>query len=600
MIRIPIIDKDKCKPKKCRHECKSKCPVNMTGKQCIEIEELGKIAKINESLCIGCGICVKVCPFDAIKMVNLPSQISNNLVHSYGENMFRLYKLPMPKSGKIIGILGPNGCGKTTIMNILSNQILPNFSLEDNAKITTTEVLKNVRGTELQKYLKLLYDGKLVVNTKQQDIMMLVKRIKNKDTKVQDIVNKFKDSKNYKKIIDSLELDKLFDNKVLELSGGELQKIVCAVTLLRDGNVYIFDEPTNYLDIEYRIKVANLIKDLIDKDKYVFVVEHDLSILDFVADHIHVMYGEPGAYGVVSTLYSTLEGINIYFDGYIPADNVRFRAEPYKLNDTQIVEEQLYSNVNGIVSYDDVEIKYDHFNLRINKSQISSKDNMIVILGKNGTGKTTYLNWLKNTLGFIISHKPQINTNDYSNDKITVKDLLYTKIRDAMLSNMFVSDVINLLGVNKIYNKKVKKLSGGETQRLGIVLCLGTSADIYLIDEPSASLDIEQRFNATKVIKRFLLHNKKIGFIVEHDILMAITLAKEQTSKVLVFEEVKCEDNVRYCETSSLLDFNTGINKFLKSIDTTFRTDRDNKRPKLNKLDSVIDREQKQSNIYYQ
>jgi ATP-binding cassette subfamily E protein 1 len=169
-----------------------------------------------------------------------------------------------------------------------------------------------------------------------------------------------------------------------------------------------------------------------------------------------------------------------------------------------------------------------------------------------------------------------------------------------MLSNMFVSDVINLLGVNKIYNKKVKKLSGGETQRLGIVLCLGTSADIYLIDEPSASLDIEQRFNATKVIKRFLLHNKKIGFIVEHDILMAITLAKEQTSKVLVFEEVKCEDNVRYCETSSLLDFNTGINKFLKSIDTTFRTDRDNKRPKLNKLDSVIDREQKQSNIYYQ
>lgn len=599
MIRIAIIDKDKCKPKKCRQECKKVCVVNQTGKVCIEIEE---IAKINEDMCIGCNLCVSRCPFNAIKLVNLPSQLQNNLVHSYGENMFRLYKLPMPKPGKIIGILGPNGCGKSTIMNILSKTILPTFSTEDNIQITENEVLKNVRGTELQKYLKLLYDNKLIVNTKQQDIMTLVKKIKNKNTKVFDILDKFNTSNNYKKVITTLELYKLYDNEVLTLSGGELQKLVCAVNLLKEGNVYIFDEPTNYLDIEYRIKIANLIKDLVENDKYIFVVEHDLSILDFVADYIHIMYGEPGAYGVVSTLYSTLEGINIYFNGYIPADNIRFRSEPYKLNETQQVleQEQQYSSINGSITYDDVEINYDHFNLKINKSLIDDKINMVVILGKNGVGKSTYLNHLKNSLGYNISHKCQINTNDYINNKVTVKDLLYDKIRDAMLSSMFVSDVINLLGINKIFNKKVKKLSGGELQRLSIVLCLGTPADIYLIDEPSASLDVEQRFNATKVIKRFLLHNRKVGFIVEHDILMAISLAKEQSSRILVFEEVKTENNIRYCESSTLLDFNIGINKFLKSINTTFRTDKVNKRPKLNKFESVIDREQKLANIYYQ
>jgi ATP-binding cassette subfamily E protein 1 len=129
---------------------------------------------------------------------------------------------------------------------------------------------------------------------------------------------------------------------------------------------------------------------------------------------------------------------------------------------------------------------------------------------------------------------------------------------------------------------------------------LGTPANVYLLDEPSASLDIEQRFNATKAIKRFLLHNKKVGFIVEHDILMSISLAKEFSSNIMVLEEIKMIESVRHCEISPLLDFNTGINKFLKSIDATFRTDKINKRPKINKYNSVMDCEQKSIGSYYQ
>ena len=162
----------------------------------------------------------------------------------------------------------------------------------------------------------------------------------------------------------------------------------------------------------------------------------------------------------------------------------------------------------------------------------------------------------------------------------------------------FVSDVVNLLGVNHIYNKKIKNLSGGELQRLSITICLGTPADVYLLDEPSASLDVEYRFNTTKVIKRFFLHNNKLGFVIEHDILMAILLARESFSQVLVLNDT-IDKFHKTSTVSGLMDYNTGINMFLKDINTTFRTDKINNRPKINKLDSVMDKEQKINNTYF-
>ncbi len=119
-----------------------------------------------------------------------------------------------------------------------------------------------------------------------------------------DILAQFSNFDNYTKVIYGLDLNKVYDNEVLTLSGGELQRLLCAIHLIKKGMVYIFDEPTNYLDIEYRMKLANLIKDLNDGNRYIFVLEHDLSILDFLADYIHIIYGEPSAYGVISTLYA--------------------------------------------------------------------------------------------------------------------------------------------------------------------------------------------------------------------------------------------------------------------------------------------------------
>jgi ATP-binding cassette subfamily E protein 1 len=126
--------------------------------------------------------------------------------------------------------------------------------------------------------------------------------------------------------------------------------------------------------------------------------------------------------------------------------------------------------------------------------------------------------------------------------------------------------------IENIMDSGVQNLSGGELQRLAIVLALGTPADVYLIDEPSAYLDSEQRINCAKVIKRFIMHSKKTAFIVEHDFIMATYLA----DRVVVYVG---QPGIEATASSpqSLL---SGMNQFLKSLEVTFRRDPTNFRPR--------------------
>ena len=187
-----------------------------------------------------------------------------------------------------------------------------------------------------------------------------------------------------------------------------------------------------------------------------------------------------------------------------------------------------------------------------------------------------------------ISYKPQkINPKFIG----SVSELLNKKINKSLNNPQFISDVIKPLKIEDILDQEVKYLSGGELQRLALCLCLGKSADIYLIDEPSAYLDSEQRIIASRVIKRFIIHNKKVGFVVEHDFIMATYLA----DKVIVYEGIPSVD----CIANSPQSLITGMNIFLKSLDITFRRDPDNFRPRINKKNSIKDKEQKQNGKYF-
>jgi len=111
-----------------------------------------------------------------------------------------------------------------------------------------------------------------------------------------------------------------------------LQRFIIGLTCVQDVDIYLFDEPTSFLDVKKRIKAAHFIRSICNSDNYVVVVDHDLSILDYLSDFISCIYGRSNAFGVVTMPYSVREGINIFISGFVPTDNYRFRDGHLELN----------------------------------------------------------------------------------------------------------------------------------------------------------------------------------------------------------------------------------------------------------------------------
>ena len=158
--RVAAFDDELCQPKKCGLECIVYCPVNKTGGECI-IAPDGKalIAKIYAQDVA----CIKKCPFDAIVIVNLAKELSEDKVHQYGVNSFRFYRLPTPKKGAVVGLVGRNSMGKSTIVNILSGNMKPNLGKYDQ-EISWDEILKYYQGTEMKSHFEKIANGAMRFN----------------------------------------------------------------------------------------------------------------------------------------------------------------------------------------------------------------------------------------------------------------------------------------------------------------------------------------------------------------------------------------------------------------------------------------------------
>jgi|Transcript_77412 ATP-binding cassette subfamily E protein 1 len=590
-LRIAVVSFEKCKPSKCRLECKISCPVVRMGKLCISVEKNNSQAEISEKLCIGCGICVKKCPHKAIKIVNLPLTQNLKLVHQYGINSFRLFGLPIPRQGQILGLIGSNGIGKSTVLKILSGDIKPN--LGNYFKHCDEKEIKNkFKGSELQMYLDKLYKKELKVLIKPQYIDTLATLFK---CSMGEILEKKNQKKNLIEIEKSLELKQFREHKIIELSGGELQRLAISLILIQESDVLLIDEFTSYLDIKQKIQTAKLIKEIIVKNNKMFIIttEHDLSIADFLSDYICCMYGESGAYGIVSMPYSVREGLNIFLSGFIPIENIRFRESTIDFSSLNGDLKKNLLTQKPVFIYKTFIKYFKHFNLFVNPGQISESE-VVILLGENGSGKTTFIKilagFLKPDEGEIfktrlpVSYKPQKISPDFDG---TVKELLLKKLGNLQFDLSFKEIVLKPLKLEKLESKEIKNLSGGELQRVAICICLAKKSSLYLIDEPSAYLDSEERINVSKVLKKFTHHYKKICFIVEHDLLMGIYLG----DKIIVFTGTPSVNSI----ANTPLSVGEGINKFLRELDITFRRDPVSLRPRINKLNSAKHKDQKKN-----
>lgn len=593
LVRVAVLDRDKCRPKDCDKACHRFCPMVRSRVEAVKFEEPDGKPIIVEALCTGCGICVKKCPFKALEIVNLPDELEEECSHRYGVNAFKLYRLPTPMPGAVLGLLGRNGTGKTTALRILAGEVKPNLGRLENPP-SWEEVARHFHGSILYNYFLRLGKGELKVIHKPQYITEIPKLVRGT---VREALSRIDEKGLIDWVVEALELEGLLERPVKFLSGGECQRLAIAAALCREGDVYVFDEPSSYLDVRQRLNVARAVRRLKEEDKTVLVAEHDIAMLDYLSDNVCLIYGSPGVYGIVSLPYSVRTGINIYLDGYLPSDNVRFRREPVRFHVKPPTLAREYEV--SLFQWTRLEKAYGAFTLKVEPGTLHAGE-VIGVLGPNGIGKTTFVRLLTRESRpdkgeFLvapgessISYKPQYVSADYPG---TVAQYLKEAAEAEFESERFRAEILSPLGLVKLLDRELGELSGGELQKAAIAACLARKADVYVLDEPSAFLDVEERLAVARVIRRNVERLGASALVVEHDIVVQDFLA----DRLMVF----LGEPGRKGEASEPLELREGMNRFLSSLEVTFRRDPQTGRPRVNKEGSKLDRYQKEIGEYY-
>jgi ATP-binding cassette, sub-family E, member 1 len=581
MPRIAVIEKEKCNPHACgNYLCIRLCPVNREGKDCIVVGD-DKKALIYESMCTGCGICVNRCPFDAIKIINIPDELAKKPLHQFGINSFRLYNMPVPSPNSIVGIMGRNGMGKSTLMNILSGAMIPNLGDYENEPSWDT-VHEHFKGTKAQNLFSELSKGKVKASLKPQ----LVERIPEVfDGTVRMLLGNVDDNNRIEEMSQKLQLDLIMDRDIKAISGGELQRVAICAAMLKDSTLLLVDEPSSYLDIKQRIMTAETLSNE-KTQRDIMVVEHDLLVLDYLADTVHINFGTPKAYGISSLPRPGRNGINSYLNGFLREENIRFRQNQISFKTSKEAKNLMKSEV--LTKWPTIMKKLEGFGLEVNDGQLRKKE-IVGIVGENGTGKSTFVRMLSGELTMDEGSIEKV-TVAYKPQYLPKKEGLVSEfLREAFAS--YRRSLIQPLELEELEFREMETLSGGELQRVWIASCLSQKADLYLLDEPSAYLDVEQRLSASRAIRTFIDETEKSAFIVDHDLLFIDVVS----DSVMVFGG----DPGRKGIAKGPYGMKEGLNIFLQSLGITIRRDDETGRPRINTKGSVLDREQKVKGNYY-
>ena len=586
MARIAILLTDRCHPKECQWECQAYCPPVRMGKECIVEGPEGRPI-ISETLCIGCGICVHKCPFDAIKILNTPEADEREIVHRYGYNGFRLYRLPLPPTRGITGLLGPNGTGKSTALRILAGRELPNLGQYD-VPANWDRVLEHYRGTAIRAHFERLARGELAAVVKPQ----YVDRLSEEGGTVREYVGS---GPRTPEVLEEVGIADKAGRPLAELSGGELPRTAIARALATDADLYLFDEPSSYLDIVHRLRVARLLRALGER-KSVLVVEHDLALLDYLADQAHLVYGESAAFGVVTHPLPMRAAVNTYLTGYLKDENVRFRTEPVRFVSHP---PKLGPRTNTLVEFGPLEKEFPAFRLATGGGTLA-KGETVGVVGPNATGKTTFVRMLAGVepptrgappLGVSVSYKPQYLKATQS---ASLRERAQALAGDPSFDGrLFDKELVPGLHLDEVLDVALPDLSGGELQRAAVALALARPAKLYLLDEPSAYLDADERMSMARLVRRQVERQAVSALIVDHDVYF-LDLACDA---LMVFHHP--DDAPARGAGDGPFAMREGMNRLLSTVHVTFRRDAETLRPRINREGSVLDREQRAQGEYY-
>ena len=201
--------------------------------------------------------------------------------------------------GEIIGILGPNGIGKTTFINLLAGL--------DKPDVGTAPVQENLVVSHKPQYLAI---------ERRATVEQLLRDAARED---------FGSSQYNTEIAQPLKLDKLFDHLLSQLSGGELQKTMIAACLSKKAQIYLIDEGSAYLDAEERLSMAKVVRRVVEsRGAVAFLVEHDVIVADYVSDKVMVFSGDSGVEGHANSPMNLREGMNVFLEDL----GITFRRDP--------------------------------------------------------------------------------------------------------------------------------------------------------------------------------------------------------------------------------------------------------------------------------
>ncbi len=586
MARIAILLNDRCHPKECQWECQAYCPPVRMGQECIIEGPTGKPI-ISETLCIGCGICVHKCPFDAIKILNTPEADPSEIVHRYGYNGFRMYRMPIPPARGSRG-----SSARTGPESRPPSGDSPGRKCRTSGTTNPPEPGRRCSNTTAAPRSAPTSNGYRRGSSRSVLKPQYVDRISDEPFTALDYV--LAAGPGGRKALDEVGLANRADRRLSELSGGELQLVSIARTIATDVDLYLIDEPSSYLDIVHRLEVARILRRL-GETKSVLVVEHDLALLDYLADQAHLIYGEPAAFGVISHPLPMRAAINTYLTGYLKDENVRFRTEPVRFVSHP---PKPAARANTLVRFPALEKEYPEFHLSVGAGSLA-KGQVVGIVGPNATGKTTFVRMLAGVEPPTRGAPPEGVTVSYKPQYLKATQSASLRERAAALANdptfdakLFERELVPGLHLEEIQDVALTDLSGGELQRSAVALALARPATLYLLDEPSAYLDADERMSMARLVRRQVERQAVSALVVDHDVYF-LDLACDE---LMVFGPDAPDGSKGRGDGPFAM--REGMNRLLAGVNITFRRDPETLRPRINREGSVLDREQRARKEY--